>query len=345
MQLMVDYATDSAKELELAGYFLLELSDAKKGKDPRAAYRESVVEPADKMSRADMLKDADDAIQGLKDAFVAAAPSIAASFKIPPPPNAAPVSVADDSDVDVEDDVTDVTDSELLPAAPVVVAPPVAVVLIPPPIPGPPAAPEYDKTGLPWDVRIHQDGRAMKLNGQWKNRKRLDPAIIAQVEAELAPRRIVPEGNPSVPAPVGVPSNVVSIADHTPFVPAPPAATIPAIATNVAPAAASVPPPPPTVAAATASVNQSVTVPPPPTNGAPPPPVANSVLPGNGSGSVTFKDLMTTISTALKAKSLSKEQLDAGLVSVGLEANQLGLLAAQPLLIPSMAAYINGILQ
>lgn len=52
---------------------------------------------------------------------------------------------------------------------------------------------EYDSRGFPWDSRIHQDSRNKKISGVWKNRKGIDPAIVHTVEAELEPRRQLPQ--------------------------------------------------------------------------------------------------------------------------------------------------------
>lgn len=66
-----------------------------------------------------------------------------------------------------------------------------------------PAGQQLDKTGLPWDKRIHSDG-ANKLNadGTWRKRRGLnDPALVARVEAELRAAMAAP----AVPAAPPVP--------------------------------------------------------------------------------------------------------------------------------------------
>jgi hypothetical protein len=44
---------------------------------------------------------------------------------------------------------------------------------------------ELDKNGLPWDGRIHSDTKNKCKTGEWKNKRSLDPAILASVEGEL----------------------------------------------------------------------------------------------------------------------------------------------------------------
>ena len=100
---------------------------------------------------------------------------------------------------------------------------------------------EVDKDGLPWDGRIHTESKAMNADGRWRNKRNLDAALKAQVEAELrqvmgaAPAPLVPTVAPSVPtasaSPVAVPL--------PPSVPTPPvagAAPSMPVAPNAAPA-------------------------------------------------------------------------------------------------------------
>lgn len=105
------------------------------------------------------------------------------------------------------------------------------------------ASVELDKNGLPWDERIHA-GTKTKLNsGEWKAKKQVDPALVAQVEAELrarvaaspAPVAAVPAVPAAPVAPAVDPAAVFGAA--APGVP--PAPTIPT-APPVAPLAPSV---------------------------------------------------------------------------------------------------------
>lgn len=55
---------------------------------------------------------------------------------------------------------------------------------------------QFDKTGLPWDARIHSRGRSMNSDGTWRSKRGVDDATVAAVSAEL---RAVP-GVPVAPA-------------------------------------------------------------------------------------------------------------------------------------------------
>lgn len=238
---------------------------------------------------------------------------------VPPPPSVVSTESEDDADVDLEDD---------LPPAPPILAELTAAANGVPLPPGPPAAVEYDDAGMPWDARIHMDGRQRKLNGEWKNRKRLDAAVLTAVSAELEPHRgprKVPEGTTAPLAP--------------PPPPAPSVATAPAIATNVAPAAVGASPGRATAGAAVAS-SSTVLVPPAP-NGAPPPPPAGQLLPSDGA--LAFRTIMKRISPALTGGVLTHDLLNAGLTSLGLGANQLTALAQKPQLIAPLAQYLDSL--
>lgn len=60
---------------------------------------------------------------------------------------------------------------------------------------------ETDKSGLPWDGRIHAANKSKKTDGNWKAKRGVDPVLVTQVEAEL--RGGAPTGNaaPTPPAP------------------------------------------------------------------------------------------------------------------------------------------------
>lgn len=65
-------------------------------------------------------------------------------------------------------------------------------------------APELDGRGYPWDARIHSSGKALlaKAPHGWKLARGVDPALVAQVEAELRAKGF---GVPKPPA-AAVPS-------------------------------------------------------------------------------------------------------------------------------------------
>lgn len=87
------------------------------------------------------------------------------------------------------------------PALPTVPAVPQVTSIIPASVPLPPVPPvpasdaqqdegapsdaQFDKTGLPWDARIHSRGRSMNANGTWRSKRGVDDATVAAVVAEL----------------------------------------------------------------------------------------------------------------------------------------------------------------
>lgn len=108
------------------------------------------------------------------------------------------------------------------PPLPIVTAAGAAIGL---PVDNTPTAEEVDKTGLPWDERIHSSG-ANKLNadGTWRKRRGVSEIDYKRIEAEL-------RGTPSAPSvpPPPVTAPTLTVVPPAPFVP---------------PAAPSVPPPP-----------------------------------------------------------------------------------------------------
>ena len=91
-----------------------------------------------------------------------------------------------------------------------------------------PPAPETDKRGVRWDHRIHASTKTLNADGTWRQRRGVDEALVAQVEAE---QRTV-DGLPPPPVVAAVP-----VAQPVAIPPVPVAVTV-------------VPPPPPVVAAA-----------------------------------------------------------------------------------------------
>lgn len=47
-----------------------------------------------------------------------------------------------------------------------------------------------DKTGMPWDARIHSRGRSLNADGTWRSKRGVDAATVAAVESEL--RQLAP---------------------------------------------------------------------------------------------------------------------------------------------------------
>ena len=106
----------------------------------------------------------------------------------------------------------------------------------------PPPGVDLDSAGLPWDGRIHSAGKTKLVNGgTWKKIRKVDQALVDQVEAEL--RAAMAAATPETPA-----------ATTTP--PTPPADIPPLADTQVPPANVIPPPinetPPPTPPAANA---------------------------------------------------------------------------------------------
>lgn len=106
------------------------------------------------------------------------------------------------------------------PAPPVPAAPPAPPAAAPtasavPPAPAPAAGAELDKDGLPWDARIHAATKTKNKDGTWRQKRELDPAVRASVEAELkaalgvqaaAVAGAVPSAAPTIPAPAAAPA-------------------------------------------------------------------------------------------------------------------------------------------
>jgi hypothetical protein len=77
-----------------------------------------------------------------------------------------------------------------------------------------------DKTGLPWDERIHASTKTFNADGTWRRKRGIDVTTISTVEAELKLLMAIPSPAPApvaaVPPPPGSPA--------VPAAPAPPAA-------------------------------------------------------------------------------------------------------------------------
>lgn len=115
---------------------------------------------------------------------------------------------------------------------------------IPPTVNNPPA---FDSAGLPWDERIHSSSRETRNDGTWRQRRGVDPALVANVTAELIARRnaggqapAAAALPPSPPAPPAAPVEPVAAASPVPLPPLqyPGANTVP-----MPPAAVGVPQP------------------------------------------------------------------------------------------------------
>jgi hypothetical protein len=61
---------------------------------------------------------------------------------------------------------------------------------------GPVPGVDRDKRGFAWDPRVHQESRKKNADGTWANKRGIDKALLAAVEAELS------NGAPAAPTPV-----------------------------------------------------------------------------------------------------------------------------------------------
>lgn len=93
---------------------------------------------------------------------------------------------------------------------------------------------ELDKHGLPWDGRIHAGTKRKNADGSWTAKRGVDPALVAQVEAELRQVMGAPGAAPLAQAPAA--PQVAPVAPPPPLPSAPVAGA--ASATTAAPNAA-----------------------------------------------------------------------------------------------------------
>lgn len=200
------------------------------------------------------------------------------------------------------------------------------------PTPAPAASPpnpgnvEVDKSGLPWDGRIHSgpaDKKPKNGDGTWRKKRGVDDATVAAVEAELRAAL----GAPAAAAPA-------------PAVPVPPVAEAPA---------AAVPPPPPAAAAAPVPASPipapAAAAPAPAPAAAPPTPapavtasgpaVATTAPSGPAS---TFAELMRKITSLQAAGTLTVE--GTAEISAALGISGVRDLITRPDLVPSFDALL-----
>lgn len=172
---------------------------------------------------------------------------------------------------------------------------------------------DLDKTGLPWDARIHAESKAKIADGTWRKKRGGDPALVTQVEAEL---RQVMGAAPAVPlAPVA-------------SIPAPQAATVTMPTAGVASSAVAVPAPP------TAPV--APVAPPPPAPSAPP---VGSVP---QDARAMFVALVGRASAAIQGQKVTQAEVNQCCVDAGVPA--LPLLANRLDLVAQVAAHIDALI-
>lgn len=278
--------------------------------------------PIDHRSATERAADAnaneDDELVEVRPATIVTAhaiPAAPAASVIPLPPVAAPSPAA----------------ADLFPTAPAaptagVPTPPSATIPPVPAVPQPPApsAPaagtspagvEVDKHGLPWSAKIHASTKTKNADGSWRQRRNLDPAVLATEEASLRALMAIP--SPSA-GPAAVPT--------PPAPPVPPATPSGEPVPNV-PTPSAIPLPPATV--------------PTPTPPVPPAPAAAaSTAPGIGA----FAALMVKITSNIAAQKLTEAQVNAALLEQLPDGSPIGVLAARPDLAAAMAARIDAMM-
>jgi hypothetical protein len=298
MQLMIDFDNESAAGLRFAAKMLLDVAAWRdKGQIPNVPTKEAPPAPM----RPPVSANQDDAdIQPAPpprrprppdqayapDGSLAGAAAAAAAPLAPPPPPA-------DSQATGQN-----MQSSAPPSPEPNVTAPTGVIAV-----------MFDKTGMPWDARIHQKGRSQKKDGTWKLQKGIDTTLVQSVTAELAAKRL--------PASAASPFSGKPSSESQ--------ATLPL----------SAPPPPPDFG--TGSVASSVAPPPPP------PPSAATAPPPPNDGSVSqFRELLDKITAGTKAGKLNPIKVAEIVQSHG--APNIMALKGMPNLIPDVSSSIDAAL-
>lgn len=223
--------------------------------------------------------------------------------------------------------------------------------------------PVYDKSGMPWDERIHQRGKNTKKDGTWKLRK-LVGATTEQIAAfDLLVQQVVQEHAHAKLQSTASANTAKLVAEHYPTTtmapppPPPPAAPVlPEIAARIAALNGGQypvpPPPPPPPVGLSPGGNGSVPVPPVPNGAAasmvpPPPPspsvpAAPSAPAGDVSGQDPFKLMMDVIMSAIQQQKIKPDQIPLVLQHNG--APNLSDLSKMPHLIPAIKEHFEGII-
>lgn len=77
-----------------------------------------------------------------------------------------------------------------------------------------------DKAGLPWDRRIHSESKSInKTDGLWRTKRGVDPALVAQVEAEHRALPPVAASAPVAPVAPTPPAPIAPTTEQSPGVP------------------------------------------------------------------------------------------------------------------------------
>lgn len=166
-----------------------------------------------------------------------------------------------------------------------------------------------DKKGLPWDVRIHASSKTINADGTWRQKRGVAPELVTTVEAQLRAVMAVP-----VPPKGGQ----IEQDDTREYHNDTPEAAEARVKVGIGPAPAKIiPPPPPTVVTP------------------PAPPAASGTA-----DPTTFPELVQFITAQKLAGKLAQPQLNAALLSIGVE-GALPVLAARPDLIPALVAKLR----
>ena len=167
---------------------------------------------------------------------------------------------------------------------------------------------EVDSAGMPWDHRIHASSRAKVADGTWRQRRNLDPNVLAQVQAEMLQV-------------MGLPTPTTTATVTTSAIPSAPPVSVPV--------------PPPFV--------PSVVEPAAPVAIAPPPlstPAGVVTTASRSEGTpVTFPQWVPRLTKMLAAKDLHQADIAAACNSLGIP--HMPALASRPDLVPSMATALG----
>lgn len=209
------------------------------------------------------------------------------------------------------------------PSTPAAPAAPVSSIPAAPSSPNPGGV-EVDKSGLPWDGRIHSgpsDKKPKNSDGTWRKKRGTSDDEVAAVEAELRAAL-------NAPAPGAIPAPPVAAAE----VPAAPVPLAPAVPVAPVAAAAPVPAPPPSTAAPVAPAPT-----PAPAVTASGPAVATTAPSGPAT---TFAELMRKITSLQAAGALTVE--GTAEISAALGIGGVRDLITRPDLVPSFDALLPG---
>lgn len=311
MQFLIDTTNDAPAELYRIGKFLVEQFAAVAMPPDEAAEVTAAALAPTKVTDGLIGKSAAE----VRAEIMAAPPPPPAT--IPAPPSTITDVVGDDDpevEIDDEGTVTALTTSAQLPAAPpppaappapLAAAPSAGIPAATPLPPGPAVAAELDSRGYPWDGRIHASNRAKKIDGSWKNKRGVDANLVVACEAQNKP------GN----------------------------ALTPVASTTAAPAPLTVP------AAASPAISAPAAAPPAPTAPPPPPPTAGNAAPAAvAPAAIDFRGLMQKIQQAQASKKLTDAQVNAALLTVGLQPQDMAQLIGNALYIASVNAAIDACL-